>query len=79
MSIDKINDLTKDLILCYNIYNGKGISYYVVLPSMKKLKDCLYMAGKTEYKNKFASEKYDRVGLMLKKGSKQPIQDVAST
>lgn len=37
------------------------------------------MAGKTEYKNKFASEKYDRVGLMLKKGSKQPIQDVAST
>lgn len=37
------------------------------------------MAGKTEYKNKFASEKYDRVGLMLKKGSKQPIQDVAQT
>lgn len=37
------------------------------------------MAGKTEYKNKFALEKYDRVGLMLKKGSKQPIQDVAST
>lgn len=37
------------------------------------------MAGNTEYKNKFASEKYDRVGLMLKKGSKQPIQDVAQT
>ena len=37
------------------------------------------MAGKTEYKNKFASEKYDRVGLMLKKGSKLPIQYVAQT
>ncbi len=35
------------------------------------------MAGKTEYKNKFAAEKYDRVGLMLKKGSKQAIQSIA--
>lgn len=32
------------------------------------------MAGKTEYKNKFASEKYDRVGLMLPKGEKEAVR-----
>lgn len=35
------------------------------------------MAGKTEYKNKYASEKYDRIGLMLKKGSKDKLLDAA--
>lgn len=38
------------------------------------------MADKTKataYKNSFNAEKYDRVGLMLKKGSKQPLQDAA--
>lgn len=37
------------------------------------------MAGKTEYKNKYAAENYDRVGLMLKKGSKDKILEVAKT
>lgn len=32
------------------------------------------MAGKTEYKNKFAAEKYDRVGLMLPKGEKEKVK-----
>ena len=31
------------------------------------------MAGKTEYKNQFAKEKYDRVGLMLPKGMKAEL------
>lgn len=36
------------------------------------------MAGKTEYKNSFNAEKYDRVGLMIKKGSKTALQEVAT-
>lgn len=32
------------------------------------------MAGKTEYKNKYAAEKYDRIGLMLPKGQKDVIK-----
>lgn len=32
------------------------------------------MSGKTEYKNKFAAEKYDRVGLMLPKGEKEIVK-----
>ncbi len=35
------------------------------------------MAGKTDYKNKFAAEKYDRIGLMVKKGGKSTIQEDA--
>ena len=35
------------------------------------------MAGKTEYKNKYAAEKYDRVGLMLPKGRKDEIKAAA--
>lgn len=31
------------------------------------------MAGKTDYKNQFAKEKYDRVGLMLPKGMKAEL------
>lgn len=31
------------------------------------------MAGKTKYKNQFAKEKYDRVGLMLPKGMKTEL------
>ena len=37
------------------------------------------MAGKTEYKNSFNAEKYDRIGLMTKKGTKQVLQDVAKS
>ena len=36
------------------------------------------MAGKTDYKNSFNAEKYDRVGLMIKKGSKTALQEVAT-
>lgn len=36
------------------------------------------MAGKTEYKNKYAAEKYDRIGLMFKKGTKDVIQQAAT-
>ena len=32
------------------------------------------MSRNTEYKNRFAAEKYDRVGLMLKKGSPRAVQ-----
>ncbi|MGN0618470.1 MAG: hypothetical protein ACI4J7_05565 [Ruminiclostridium sp.] len=32
----------------------------------------------TAYKNSFNSEKYDRIGLMLKKGSKHHLQYVAN-
>lgn len=32
------------------------------------------MAGKTEYKNKFAAEKYDRIGVMVSKGKKEQIK-----
>lgn len=35
------------------------------------------MAGKSEYKNKFAAEKYDRFSLMLPKGSKSEIKAAA--
>ena len=35
------------------------------------------MAGKTDYKNKWQSENCDRINLTVKKGSKQPLQDVA--
>ena len=35
------------------------------------------MAGKTEYKNKFAAENYDRVGLMLHKGKKEKLKQHA--
>ncbi len=37
------------------------------------------MAGKTDYKNSFNAEKYDRIGLMTKKGTKQVLQDVAKS
>ena len=37
------------------------------------------MAGKTEYKNSFNAEKYDRVGLMIKKGSKTALQEAAAS
>ena len=37
----------------------------------------LNMAGNTEYKNKYAAEKYDRVGLMLPKGRKDEIKAAA--
>lgn len=30
------------------------------------------------YKNSFNAEKYDRVGLMLKKGCKETLQSIAS-
>lgn len=35
------------------------------------------MAGKTEYKNKFAAEKYDRIGIMVPKGCKATIKAAA--
>lgn len=35
------------------------------------------MAGKAEYKNKFAAEKYDRFSLMLPKGGKEVIKKAA--
>lgn len=31
----------------------------------------------TAYKNSFNAANYDRVGLMLKKGTKQSLQDIA--
>jgi len=36
------------------------------------------MSQNTEYKNRFAAEKYDRVGLMLKKGSKELLNNLAA-
>lgn len=36
------------------------------------------MSQNTEYKNKFAAEKYDRVGLMLKKGCKELLNNAAA-
>ena len=36
------------------------------------------MSQDTEYKNRFAAEKYDRVGLMLKKGSKELLNNAAA-
>ena len=36
------------------------------------------MSQNTEYKNRFAAEKYDRVGLMLKKGSKELLNNAAA-
>lgn len=35
------------------------------------------MAGNSEYKNKFAAEKYDRFSLMLPKGGKAIIKKAA--
>ena len=35
------------------------------------------MAGKTEYKNSFNAENYDRIGLMIKKGAKSTLQQAA--
>ncbi len=35
------------------------------------------MGGNSEYKNKFNTEKYDRVGLMLPKGKKQDVKEHA--
>ena len=35
-------------------------------------------AKNTAYKNNFNAEKYDRVGLMLKKGTKTALQEAAS-
>ncbi len=34
-------------------------------------------AKATSYKNSFNAEKYDRIGLMLKKGAKTPLQEAA--
>ena len=34
-------------------------------------------AKATAYKNSFNAENYDRIGLMLKKGTKQSLQDIA--
>ena len=36
------------------------------------------MAGKTEYKNQWASENYQRISLTVKKGAKDALQQVAS-
>lgn len=36
------------------------------------------MSQNTNYKNRFAAEKYDRVGLMLKKGSKDILNKIAA-
>ncbi len=36
------------------------------------------MSRNTEYKNRFAAEKYDRVGLMLKKGSNELLNNAAA-
>lgn len=35
------------------------------------------MAGKTEYKNKYNTENYDRVALNIKKGAKEKLADLA--
>ena len=35
------------------------------------------MAGKTEYKNKYNTENYDRVSLNIKKGTKATLASVA--
>lgn len=35
------------------------------------------MAGKSEYKNKFAAEKYDNLRIIVPKGSKATIQEAA--
>lgn len=37
------------------------------------------MSGKTEYKNKWLSQNCDRVNLVLKKGQKSAIQEIASS
>ena len=37
------------------------------------------MSQNTEYKNRYASEKYDRIGLMLKKGSKDLLNNIAAS
>ena len=36
------------------------------------------MAVKTEYKNQWASENYQRISLTVKKGAKDALQQVAS-
>jgi len=36
------------------------------------------MAGKSEYKNKFAAEKYDRISIMLPKGGKIVLKEAAN-
>lgn len=36
------------------------------------------MAGKTEYKNQWASENYQRISLTVKKGVKDVLQQAAS-
>lgn len=36
------------------------------------------MSQNTKYKNRFAAEKYDRVGLMIKKGSKELLNNAAA-
>lgn len=35
------------------------------------------MAGKTDYKNQYAAEKYDRIGIMVLKGGKEIIKKAA--
>lgn len=35
------------------------------------------MAGKTDYKNQYAAEKYDRIGIMVPKGGKATIKAAA--
>ncbi len=35
------------------------------------------MAGKTNYKNQYAAEKYDRIGIMVPKGGKEIIKKAA--
>lgn len=35
------------------------------------------MAGKTDYKNQYAAEKYDRIGIMVPKGGKEVIKKAA--
>ena len=35
------------------------------------------MAGKTAYKNQYAAEKYDRIGIMVPKGGKELIKKAA--
>ena len=37
------------------------------------------MAGKTEYKNKFTADNYDRIFLTVPKGTKEVIEEKASS
>lgn len=60
------------------VFFALGVEFYVSVVSMLHKKGERYMAGSTEYKNKWQQENRERINLVVPKGYKALLQETAT-